>query len=351
MRRALWFLPLAAMACATVRPAPLPLSAQRVPVTTDDGWQLELTRYPCERGCSGPPVLMVHGISSNARGVDVDESHSMPRWFARHGREAWTLSLRGTGASDHPGDRGLPSLICFDDYWQHDLPAAIAKVRSVSGADTIDYIGHSMGGMTVYAYLSQRGSGLHRVVTLGSPTRLDFGQVAVGLLAQVTQSVISRAWSAPSELGAHLAAPLQHSMPDGPLERLLFNPESTRVETFERLLAQGTADTAGGTGHQLVKLVTGHFESADGSIDFRRDLQRVRTPILVVAAKLDRVAPTPAVKDAYRLIGGPKAWRLITRANGAAGEYGHMDLLLAEHAADDVWAPALQFLSDEPRNP
>lgn len=51
--------------------------------------------------------------------------------------------------------------------------------------------------------------------------------------------------------------------------------------------------------------------------DFRADMAKITTPVIVVAGKLDRVAPTPAVKDGYRSLGGPKRWLLITRANGA----------------------------------
>lgn len=120
---------------------------------------------------TGRPVLLCHGISANERNMDLDEGHSMARWFASQGREAWTMSLRATGASDGPDPskgRNLP--IRFDlYYWQHDLPTAINHVRKVSGADAIDYAGHSMGGMILYAYLSQGGQGLHAAATMGWP--------------------------------------------------------------------------------------------------------------------------------------------------------------------------------------
>jgi hypothetical protein len=65
----------------------------------------------------------------------------------------------------------------------------------------------------------------------------------------------------------------------------------------------------------------------------------------VVAAKLDRVALTPGVKDGSRALGGPKAWLLITRAHGARGEYGHMDLVIGERAALEVWSKVLAFFN------
>ena len=88
--------------------------------------------------------------------------------------------------------------------------------------------------------------------------------------------------------------------------------------------------------------------SGDGSIDLRADMAKITTPVMVVAGRLDRVAYTPAVKDGYRALGGPREWLLVTRANGARAEYGHMDLVIGEHAADEVWAKVLAFLGSPP---
>ena len=54
--------------------------------------------------------------------------------------------------------------------------------------------------------------------------------------------------------------------------------------------------------------------SKDQKLDFRADMQRIHTPILVVAGRLDRIGVVPAVKDGYRSLGGPKEWLLITRS-------------------------------------
>jgi polyhydroxyalkanoate synthase len=265
------------------------------------------------------------------------------------------MSLRATGASDRVDPakgRALP--IRFDDYWQHDLPTAIDHVRKVSGADAIDYAGHSMGGMIVYAYLSQRGQGLHAVATLGSPTRLDWGTSLEALARRFGPLVANDDVLIPSELGAHLSAPFQTLGEDGLFERMLYNRESTTPEAWQRLILYGTANTAGGVARQLLPLMQdGRFVSADGSRDFKAGMATIRVPVIVVAGKLDRVAPTPAVKDGFRALGGPKRWLLITRANGTLGEYGHMDLVIGERAPDEVFRPVLDFFNqhEPPRNP
>jgi poly(3-hydroxyalkanoate) synthetase len=88
--------------------------------------------------------------------------------------------------------------------------------------------------------------------------------------------------------------------------------------------------------------VAREFNQADKR---RADMAKIRTPVIVVAGRLDRIAAVPAVKDGYRALGGPKEWLLITRANGAQGEYGHMDLVIGDRAPTEVWTKILGFFS------
>lgn len=336
--------------CAGLQVVPLPPEAEVHRARTDDGWVISLTRYKPSGPAKGPPVVLCHGIGANDRNMDLDDKRSMARWFASQGREAWTMSLRGTGGSDGPdASKGRPGPISFDDYWQHDLPAVVAFVRKLSGAETIDYVGHSMGGMVLYAYLSQGGQGIHAAATLGSPTRLDWGAGFEGILKSVGPAIVTPPWMIPAGLGARLSAPFQGIVDDGPFQRLFYDPHSTELEAWQRLMVYGTADVSGGTALQLISLMeTGEFRSRDGKLDLRADMAKIRTPVLVVAGRLDRIAVVPAVKDGYRALGGPKAWLLVTRANGAKGEYGHMDLVIGHRAADEVWAKVLRFFDAPP---
>ena len=337
-------------ACAGNRFVPLPKEAQVFRAVTSDGWGLSMVRYQARGKVIGPPVLLCHGVSANSRNMDLDDGHSMARYFAAHGRETWTMSLRATGDSDGVDvvkGRRVPT---FDDYWQQDLPAAIALVRRESGASEVDYVGHSMGGMILYAYLSQHGTGVHAAATLGSPTRLDLGTSLQGWAAALGALVLDRNSMVPSAFGAHVGGPILSSYTDSPVERLLYNPENVTPETWAHLLAYGTADTSGAVGLFMAGLVTrGSLTSGDGSLDFRKGLATVTTPVLVVAGRLDRLAPTAAVRDGYDALGGPKEWLLISRANGALAEYGHMDLVIGERAPDEVWSRVLDFFTRHAR--
>lgn len=332
--------------CAGLQVIPLPPEAESHRATTDDGWEISLTRYRAKGEKKGLPIVLCHGISANERNMDLDDTISMARWFASQGRDAWTMSLRGTGKSDSIDEaKGRKAPIQFDDYWRHDLPAVVQYVKVVSQAEAIDYAGHSMGGMVLYAYLSQGGQGIHAAATLGSPTRLDWGTSLEALIKTVGPSLIVEKWLIPSDVGAALAAPFQGVVDDGPFQRLFYIGGTTELVEWQRLMVYGTAPVSGGTALQLLEsMQTGRFLSADKKIDLRAAMSSISTPVLVIAGRLDRIAAAPAVKDGYRALGGPKQWLLITQANGAHAEYGHMDLVIGTHAAEDVWKPLLEFL-------
>ncbi len=339
-----WLLLLLSAGC--VRYVPLPKEAEPHRAVTRDGWEIALVRYRPVGIPTGRPVVMVPGISANARNMDLDDRHSMARWFAAHGREAWTVSLRSAGDSDTANaEFGRKPGFNFDAYWEQDLPAVIALVQKLTGADSVDYVGHSMGGMLAYAYLSQGGKGIHAAATLGSPSRLDLGTGFEGVLEKGAK-FIPGSWMVPSSTGAWLAAPFQGLIDDGPFQRFFYIPGNTELEAWKRLMAYGTAPVSGAVAGQLVSIIaTGDFTSADGTRNFREGLHQVTTPVLVVAGRLDRVALSPAVYDAYRALGGPKEWLLISRANGTVAEYGHMDLVIGERAPTEVWTPVLEFFN------
>ena len=87
--------------CATFHWQPLPATAQAHRAKTADGWELAMVRYPATVPSTGRPVLLVHGIAANARNMDLDEHHSLARWLASQGREAWSRWTQ-------PGERSGP---------------------------------------------------------------------------------------------------------------------------------------------------------------------------------------------------------------------------------------------------
>jgi len=136
---------------------------------TDDGWALSLHRYLPPGVARAYPVILCHGLGANRFNLDFDAEYSLARFLRARGFEVFVLELRGCGRSHWTGG-GRPPAWNFDDFVHHDLPAAIARVRELSGAAQVDWVGHSQGGMVMYAALSGAvGPAVHAFVAIGSP--------------------------------------------------------------------------------------------------------------------------------------------------------------------------------------
>lgn len=324
---------------------PQPSEAHRV--VTEDGWELDLRRVPA----SGPvrrerPVVLLHGIVTNGRNMDLDEEHSLARHLARDGFDVWVPSLRGVGHSEKGGlfadkraDYG------FDEYAALDLPAILRAVREKTGAAQVDYVGHSMGGLVLYAYLSSGGDGIGRAVTLGSPALLRWSGRLEELVRWASPAA-GIAGYAPIRAVSHATLPLQGEV-ETLVELMLWTPGMTDPDVWRRFVAVGTDDVPPLLLEQFAGWIArGAFDSRDGSIDYLEGLRNVRVPMLVVAGKLDGIAPPWSVRPAYeRLASEEKRFIVIGEANGMSADYNHMDMLLGERAAEDVFSRVSAFLA------
>jgi cholesterol oxidase len=110
---------------------------------TEDGAQLRLTRY---QGGNKGPVMLVHGlgVSSLAFTIDTIDTNLTEYLFA-NGYDVWLLDYRSSIE--------LPIVTTqytADDVARYDFPAAVDTVRAITGADTIQVIGHCYGAITFH---------------------------------------------------------------------------------------------------------------------------------------------------------------------------------------------------------
>ena len=327
---------------------PLPTDAEILVAHARDGVDLPVIHYAPRGARKGPPIVLCHGISANARHMDLDAEHSLARWFAARGYETFAMSLRNTydqvlpeGA--HLGDEAQTT---FDTYVEQDLPAVLDLVHQRTGATEVDYIGHSMGGMILYAYLARGGTGIRAAATLGSPVRLRTGSRIDPFIRNDATGWLKHVDSIPNATLAALIVPASGNI-ETPVEKLVVNLDDVEVRTWQKLVVMGTADLAGGVLRQLTRdIVDDKFESADGKIDYLAGLSKVRVPMLVVAGKADHIALAGAVKPAYEVLGGPKRFFIAGVETGFRHDYGHCDLTIGERAGDELW-PVIQGWFEE----
>jgi polyhydroxyalkanoate synthase len=257
---------------------------------------------------------------------------SLAEELRRAGMDPWLLDLRGHGlARQGHSPRGWS----IDDYGRHDIPAAIAHIREVTGAERVGYVGHSMGGMVAAPYLHHHGQGaLWGLVIVASP--YDFrGDDDFMRLARRA----ARGGRALPAVHGDQAGRLAADWKDLPtrLDELIWARGSVGPEAQSLALRGALSPMYRGELGQLAEqLGRSAWSSLDG-VDWLQSAASWRLPLLVLAGRGDRIAPPDRVRPLYEQAGSAdKSWLLYGRAQGHSHDYGHVDLLLGEEAGREV---------------
>jgi pimeloyl-ACP methyl ester carboxylesterase len=318
---------------------------------THDGWQLALYRYQPPKRSHHTPVLLCHGMSSNRWDMDGPGRVSLARYLLRRGYDVWVVELRGAGRSTRPTWwNGKRYNWRFEDYVHHDAPALLRKVLRETGAAQVHWVGHSMGGMIAYALLM---TPVHKkiasAVTLGSPTMsevghpmLDFGvpyraalrflpdRVPIGTLARLG-----------SPFAGWLAKRLEPTIAE-----LGWHPGNADLNLFRTLMLTAVDDLPASLLREFARWYdTRAMSDRYGMFDFTEHLERITTPLLIIAGSKDGLTPPRDLEHVYtRVASNDKAFRIIGKKHGFRRDYSHADLILGLYAPDDVYPVVLDWL-------
>lgn len=329
-----------------LRPLPYDLHER---VLTPDGCAIELRRLlPAQSApqTALPPVLLVHGIAINHRNLDLTERTSLARTLRDAGRDVWLLTLR-SGRDDRT--RSETARTTFDAMAHGDLPTAVQTVLTRCGAESLDYVGFSMGGMLLYACLGRTvpEASVRRVAIIGSP-----GKVSMPVAALARWTWLLRPWMAPTApfrfWGRMYAFAVQWFVT--PIHRLPFNPDNCAPETARITLVNGIQDVPAALNRDFARwALSDGVLRVDGqpALD---GLSHVRIPVRFFAGTADRLASPRAVGKAFEAWGAAvpdvdKALIEVGRCMGAPHDYGHGDLAIGARAERDVFAPITAFLA------
>lgn len=325
------------LACAPeAPPAPCPLATDRY-VITEDGATIALHHHPGK----GPPVILVHGISSNHTFWDLDEDHSAARWLVRQGFDPWLLDLRGHGNARTTED-GTPQISGWtvDDYGRYDVAAAVSFVQDVTGYARVGYVGHSMGGMVGGIYVANGGGqNLSSFVVVGSPATFTKDTKLVRVAMGVLKAAGAGLFWVESGVGGDAAAALGPATP-GQLQYRLYNRDHFRPETERRMLRSIASPMSREEMQQMGRMIEDErFESADRTTDWTAAFHTTNTPVLAIAGGGDEVGRPDWVRP--WVAGDPSKYVEVPG-------YGHLDLGLGEDAEQDVFPLIGAWLAAHP---
>lgn len=243
----------------------------------------------------------------------------------------------------------------FDHYLEEDVPAAMeyimAQTKPKDGK--LLAIGHSMGGILLYARLSKYGfegrdPSLAAIVTLASS--LDYTSSNSSLKMLLPLADPAQALNVPVvPLGALLAA--AYPLSSGPpyvlswLNYLISAEDMMHPKLLKKLVLNNFCTIPA---KLLLQLTTAFREGGlcdrSGRFFYKDHLHKTNVPVLALAGDQDLICPPEAVYETANLI--PE--HLVTyRVFGApeGPHYAHYDLVGGRLAVEQVYPSIIEFLS------
>ncbi|XP_068638162.1 uncharacterized protein [Aristolochia californica] len=243
----------------------------------------------------------------------------------------------------------------FDNYLEEDVPTAMEYIQSQTKPKDgkLLAIGHSMGGILLYARLSRyafqgRDPGLTAVVTLASSLDYTFSRSSLKLLLPLADP--AQALNVPViPLGVLMAAayPLA-SRPPYVLSWLspqVSADDMMHPELFERLVLNNFCTIPA---KLLLQLTTAFradgLRDRSGNFFYKSHLSKTNVPVLALAGDQDLICPPEAVYETVKFL--PQhlvTYKLFGQPNGP--HYGHYDLVGGRLMVDEVFPCIIEFLS------
>lgn len=324
---------------------------------TPDGVDLVLTRY--QSGGKGP-VMLAHGLGVSSRIFSTDTIHTnLLEYLCAHGYDVWLLDYRASTLL--PASKAQYTA---DQIATQDWPAAVAKVREVTGAADIQVIAHCYGSTTFTMAMLAGLQGVRSAVCsqisthvetptmvslksgLHLPQLLDF----VGVKSLTTEAekgegffskLYDRALAAyPVGKNEHCDSAVCHRISF--IYSLLYQHEQLNQLTHDslhELFGEATVTALEGLATMVNK---GHVVDAHGEDVYLPHLERMAIPIRFIHGERNQCF-LPASTE--------KTLQVLSERNGAAlysrvviPDYGHIDCIFGKNAAQDVYGRILEHL-------
>lgn len=323
-------------------------------VTTADGWHIRLTRHTAGTA-NAEPVLLVHGFASNHLNFELPAGSCLVDYLNERGYDCWTIDLRGCESSVPPeGLRKTSATV--DGYVMDDLPAVVAYIKKETGAPRIHWIGHSMGGMLLYAYELIHGTDdLACGVTVASPLGFHDVPYASPRLALAMLRMSRGFIAGAANLGTPILMkwrPQEVKSAGGGVVRLPVNWDNLHPD----ITLRDALHLVDIPPHGVAKPMDGWFATKvwrmnKETVDVGVALDQLKLPLLAIFGVDDPLIPLHRAKEFVDAL-PTKDKKLLIRGkdHGARVDYNHVDLVFSPYSEEDVYAPVADWLKKHPVN-
>lgn len=328
-------------------------------IAAADGVELRLTRY---RGGEKGPLLLSHGLGVSSAIFSTDTIRpNLLEALAGAGYDVWLLDYRSS--IDLPASQ---TSYDADAIARLDYPAAVAEMRAVTGAESIQAVVHCFGSTTFFMAMLAGLEGVRSAVASQVATHMPVPRLtrakAALRLPSLLQGVGVRSMTARTGGGGgildRLARPVLARQPLEAEERcrnpvchritflygLLYEHDRLGAETHDALHELFGVASVRALAHLALMVRRGHVVAADGADVYLPHAERLRIPIRFIhgaenACYLPRGTELSLAYLADR--NGPELY-----SRRVVPGYGHIDCIFGEHAARDVYPYVLEHLEE-----
>lgn len=324
-------------------------------IKTSDGVELRLTRY---QGGKKGPLILSHGlgVSSLIFSIDTIETNLVEYLFA-YGYDVWLLDYRAS--IELSASLGQ---FTADDVATKDYPAAVAAVRQITGAPTVQMVVHCWGSTTFFMAMlagleGVRSAACSQIAThivaptanrirtgLHLPEFLDLiGVKDLNAYSSTQENWVEKLYDTALRfypLGEQCTNPVCHRITF--MYAPLYRHEQLNPATHDAMHEMfGIANIRAFEGLALMTR-KGHIVAADGSEAYLPHLDRLAIPITFVHGEQN---------ECFLPESTAMTVKLLSEANGAGlykrhviPGYGHIDCIFGKNAVNDVYPFILEHL-------
>ncbi|MEX2446352.1 MAG: hypothetical protein WD734_03345 [Dehalococcoidia bacterium] len=327
-------------------------------VRADDGVELRLTRY---QGGSRGPVVLSHcvGVSSRMYLVEAQQT-TLTEYLVEQGFDVWLLDHRLSIEL-----RASQFSSTMDDVARRDYPAAVAAIREVAGAPSVQVVAHGIGSSTFTMAMLAGLQGVRAAVCSQVSTHIDvpvLNDVKVrARMAETLSAFGARTFDVytDGESGwpSRILDRATRLYPIAVEERCL-NPVCHRIsmlygELYEHdRLGEGVHDSL----HELFGIANlallsqlgkmtraGHVVDEHGRDAYLPHLDRLNLPIAFLHGSDNQCVLPRSTRVTYDLLS--QRFGAQQYARHEIEGYGHVDCMIGEHADRDVFPLVLEHLA------
>ncbi len=296
----------------------------------------ELWHYRSDQVSLRPPLLIIYSLFNKSYILDLRPGNSVVEQLIAAGFDVYMLDW------GVPDERDAANQL--EDYVDFYIPAAIDRIREISGSETINLFGYCFGGVLSVLHAAHHPeSPLRSLTVLTTPA--DFQQLGpmtdvmlrtdledvLGVDGMVPPSVILQ--------GFRSLAPMGEVTGRVDLIEKMWNDDF--VTAYQAMTGWGNDQVPlpGGVARQFKKMIEENAFLNDRIVlgGDRVHLADIQVPFLHVLGLRDHIIPEPSAGPLVDLIGSPDKHELRLDA-------GHVGLMVGRTAAKNTVPVVIDFL-------